>query len=166
MYCSIQNIVKLGAMLPLLLGATIFNPAKASALDVTKIPLLGSGLQRGLSIEPSLKLFDRGVSGNNIQVCALFCLPLPNATIPTPVAPQLNRSVPGSGLPQQVMQTLNQTLQPNSAIQQAQPLPGTPQPPQTSPQSLPQSPQISSQPTTLQQVGQVLLPQVIQAIEH
>lgn len=174
MSCSIQNIVKLGAMLPLFLGTTIFNPAKASALDVTQIPLLGSGLQRGLSIEPSLKLFDRGMSSNNLQVCVLSCSPMPNGAIPTSVSPPLNRvpsstlGTTGGGLPPQVMQIPNQILQPNSVIQQAQPLLGIPpQPlPQALPQSLPPSPQIPLQPTTLQQVGQVLLPQVMQGVGH
>lgn len=118
MSCSIQYIVKLSAMLPFLLGVTIFNPAKASALDVSQIPLLGLVLQRGLSLEPSLKLLDQDMNRNNIQVCVLSCSPMPNAAIPTPVAPQLNRSLPGSGvgmtggvLPEQVMQLPNQLLQ-------------------------------------------------------
>lgn len=109
MSCSIQYIVKLSAMLPLLLGVTIFNPAKVSALDVSQIPLLGLVLQRGLSLEPSLKLLDQDMNRNNIQVCVLSCSPMP-AAIPAPVAPQLNRSLPRSGvgmtggvLPQQVM---------------------------------------------------------------
>jgi len=164
MSCSIQYVVKLSAILPLLLGVTIFNPTKASALDITQIPLLGPALQRGLSVEPSLRLFDRGLSSNNLQVCVLSCSPMPNVAIPTPVAPQLNRSVPGTGLPQQVMQIPNQILQPNSLMQQAQPLQGMPMP-QTLPQ-MPQSPQFQSQPTTLQQVGQALQPQVMQAIRR
>lgn len=184
MSCSIQCVVKLSAMLPLLLGVTIFNPAKAAALDVSQIPLLGPALQRGLSLEPSLKLLDQDMNRNNIQVCVLSCSPMPNAAIPMPVAPQVNRSLPESGmgmtgnvLPQQVMQLPNQVLQqgmqlpnqilqPNLVMQRSQPLPGMPMPqtlPQSSLQGLPQSNQIQSR-TTLQQVGQALQPQIMQAI--
>lgn len=169
MSCSIQYVVKLSAMLPLLLGVTIFNPAKASALDVSQIPLLGPALQRGLSLEPSLRLVEQDMNRNNLQVCVLSCAPMPNAAIPTPAAPQLNHSLPGSGvgmlgnvLPQQVMQLPNQVLQPNSVIQRSQPLPAMPMP-QTLPQGLPQSNQIQSR-TTLQQAGQALQPQIMQAI--
>lgn len=134
MSCSIQYVVKLSAMLPLLLGVTIFNSAKASALDVSQIPLLGPALQRGLSLEPSLRLVEQDMNRNNLQVCVLSCAPMPNAAIPTSAAPQLNHSLPGSGvgmigvLPQQVMQLPNQVLQPNSVIQRSQPLPAMPMP--------------------------------------
>jgi hypothetical protein len=179
-------------MLPLLLGVTLFNPAKASALDISQIPLLGSALQRGLTLEPSLRLFDQGINRNNLQVCVLSCSPMPNSAVPTPVAPQLNRSLPNAGIgrglvPQQVLQLPNQVLQqgvqlpnqilqPNSLMQQSQmplqmpqaaPMQSIPQGvvPQGVPQSLPQSSQIQQRRTsTLQQVGQVLQPQIMQAI--
>ncbi|HTL89487.1 MAG TPA: hypothetical protein VL134_08795 [Leptolyngbya sp.] len=183
---SIQPIVKLGAMLPLLLGVTIFHPAKASALDVSQIPLFGSALQRGLSLEPSLKLFDQGINRNNLQVCVLSCAPMPNVAAPTPIPPQMNRSLTGAGggtgellpqpvmqLPGQVMQLPGQVLQqgmqlpgqmsqPNVLMQQSQPSPGMPIPQPLPP--VPQSNQIQPKQTTLQQVGQVLLPQLVQAI--
>lgn len=176
MSCSIQYVVKLSAMLPLLLGVTIFNPAKASALDISQIPLLGPALQ------PSLRLIEQDMNRNNLQVCVLSCSPMPNAAIPMPIAPQLNHSLPGSGvgmignvLPQQVMQLPNQVLQqgmqlpnqvlqPNSVMQRSQALQVIPMP-QTLPQGLPQSNQIQSR-TTLQQVGQALQPQIMQAIGH
>jgi hypothetical protein len=179
-------------MLPLLLGVTLFNPAKASALDISQIPILGSALQRGLSLEPSLRLFDQGINRNNLQVCVLSCSPMPNGAVSMPVAPQLNRSLPNAGVgtgglvPQQVMQLPqvlqqgmqlpNQILQPNSLMQQSQmplqmpqaaPMQSLPQGvvPQGVPQSLPQSSQIQQRRTsTLQHVGQVLQPQIMQAI--
>lgn len=177
----IQRIVKLSAMLPLLLGVTLLHPTKATALDVSQIPIVGSALQRGLSLEPSLRLFDQGISRNNLQVCVLSCSPMPNVALPAPVVPQVNRALPGSGvgmpggvlpqvmqLPNQVLQQgiqlPNQILQPNSVTPRSQGVLMPQTLPQGLPQGLPQSNQIQSRQTTLQQVGQVLQPQIMRAI--
>ena len=72
---------------------------------------------------------------------------------------------------QQGMQLPNQILQPGSLMQQSQLPQAAPvlQPlpqglPQGVPQGLPQSSQIQQRQTTLQQVGRVLQPQLMQAI--
>ncbi|NDJ16994.1 hypothetical protein [Myxacorys almedinensis] len=173
---SIQRIVKLSGMLPILLGMMAFSPTKASALDVSQIPLLGSVLQRGLSIEPSVRLLDQGLSRNNVQLCVLSCSPLPNGIPPISSPPAGRVLAPGTGavggsLPQQMMQL------PAHVLQQGMQIPNQILPSQSMPQPLPQGvpglpqPGLSQpgqvragQAPVLQQLGQTLQPQIRQAI--
>jgi hypothetical protein len=68
-----KNLLQIGTAAMLLLGITTVSSPKVTALGLDDV--LGTVLQRGLSIEPELSILDEAES-NTIQVCVILtCQP-------------------------------------------------------------------------------------------
>jgi hypothetical protein len=89
---STKNIVKFSSLLGVVLGLSVLGMTKASALEIP-IPFgLEQLTQRGvkLGVEPTLRLFDKSVNSNQLQLCILPCkVDAPTDAISSPQTPAL-----------------------------------------------------------------------------
>jgi hypothetical protein len=150
----IYRIGSWAGIVAVLVGSISLPAKQASALSPAVLPGVGQVLQsakkEGITIkptlEPSLKILDKGLSGNNLRLCVLPCandsarpnVPVANAptiapqTRPTQPTPTNGMGLPGIGtspsvLPQQIMQLPQQVIQqglqiPQTIVQTGQPM--------------------------------------------